>query len=271
MNQALEMAIEKIETFKATRYRPVPIITEADIELAGALAGKRKKRRRSRSGPELKLKSFQPGANNFSKGLSFKYRNHYQWQLDITEYINVASPGYLAHLAGVPGTYSEPLRERWEAWCKDPANYIPQAIRMCFMDYWQAWVDAGELTRFKDDIFSRWSNLVESRFTDIFCLNPTCPRPGLHYQIRYTVVMTDARQVVDTIPTVDDKADPAGEAGRYTNGYAVVRRRCPWCGEHNVYWVEVESVRNELGIELEMARNEYGVEVESSTEQKRDH
>jgi hypothetical protein len=241
MNQTLEAALERVETFRATRYKPIPILSAPDIALAEALAGKRKKSRRRRAGQQPKLK-LRPGAkaDPYRNGLSFKYWNHYRWQLDICEVINVASPGYLAHLAGISNDYAEPLRERWELWCKNPVHYIPQAIRQNFWDYWQAWVDAGELTRFKDDLFALRGDLVQPRFTSVYCMQAGCRLPTLAYQVRYTLVLTDTERVVGLIPTVDDQADPAGEAGRVSNGYAVLRRRCPWCGEHNVYWVEVD-------------------------------
>jgi hypothetical protein len=241
MNLALESSLAQVETFRASHYRPKPIISAADIELAEVLAGKRKKPRRRRAGGAVLTVSKRLETDPFRRGLAFKYWNHYRWQLDICEIINVASPGYLAHLAEVSPIYSEPLRERWELWCKRPENYIAQPVRMNFWDYWQAWVDAGELNRFKADIYSRRSGLVRTHFTQVYCLNRECRMPGVNFQIRYTLVRTDDGTVIDLIPTVDDKADPAGEAGRYSQGLAVVRRRCPWCGEHTVHGIEVES------------------------------
>jgi hypothetical protein len=147
--------------------------------------------------------------------------------------------------------YSEVLRERWERWCKDPANYIPQPRRPHFWDWWQAWVDAGELTRFKDDLYAVRGDLAQSRFSNVYCMNADCRMPELHYQVRYTLMLTDSGRIAGLFPTVDDKADPAGEAGRYTNGYAVIRRRCPWCGEPNVYWVEVDPSNETSSMKIE--------------------
>jgi hypothetical protein len=230
MNKALQTSLDRVQEFDATHHRPMRIMNMDDAEVAESRSHKVRKGRKA---------SFKPDADPFRRGLSFKYWNHYHWVLDITEFINEASPGYLVHLAGVDAIYAEPLRERWQNWCRLEENYIPQGVRQNFWDYWQAWVDAGELARFKDDIYVLRGDIVRPYFTDVFCMSPECQFPNLTYQIRYTMVRTDNGLVVGMIPTVDDKHDPDGEAGQYLDSYVIVRRKCPWCGSFNKYQVEV--------------------------------
>lgn len=233
MNQKLETYLDNFEAFDASHHRPMRILTLDDAQEAHSRARKVRKGRK---------KQFDPNADPFRRGMTWRLWNTYSWQLDIVEMFNTMNPGYLAHLADVDPIYGEVLRERWEMWCRDEANYIPQPRRPLFWDWWQAWVDAGEMQRFRDDIGRIRGNIVRPYFTEVFCESAECRHPNLAYQVRYTLVRTDNGLVSGLIPTVDDKNDPAGEAGQYRDGYAVIRRKCPWCGFYNLYRVEARNI-----------------------------
>lgn len=231
MNKALAQQLDRVQEFDATHHRPMRIMTMDDAEVAHSRSRKVRRGRKT---------EFDPAADPFRRGMTWRLWNTYSWAIDIAEMFNTMNPGYLAHLAGVDQMYIEPLRERWEMWIRDESNYIPQPRRPHFWDWWQAWVDAGELQRFKDDIYAIRGGIVRPYFTNVFCESPECTLPSLYFQIRYTVIRTDNGIVTGILPTVDDKADPTGEAGQFHDGYAVIRRKCPWCGHYNKYQIEVK-------------------------------
>lgn len=231
MNGKLETYLDEFEAFDASHHRPMRIMNMDDAQEAHSRARKVRKGRKKR---------FNPDADPFRRGMTWRLWNTLSWTYDIVSMFNTMNPGYLAHLAEIDPIYSEPLRERWEMWCRDEANYIPQPRRPSFWDWWQGFVEAGELDRFKFDIGKHHGGIVRPYFADVFCEASECQRPNLAYQVRYTLVRTDNGLVSGLIPTIDDKSDPAGEAGVYQDGYVKIRRRCPWCGEYNLYQLEVE-------------------------------